>query len=131
MKRITKFLAGLGCLISIVGPVIALVLYPAANWLFWLAVIGIAMLVIDFVRSKDCSPHEVGEFAERLLNGNASGLDVDDYEHMNPKDPTLRDLWQSTITIGGLPEEWVALSEEKKSELREIIQKMKWTQKPD
>jgi len=118
-------LSRLGCLVSVLAPILALVLYPTANWLFGFVVIGIAILVVDRITSKDRSPQEVGEFAERLLNGNDSGWDVDDYEHLNPKNPRLRELWQSTMSIGGLPEEWVGLNQEKKNELRAIIQKMK------
>lgn len=125
MKRIARILSRLGCLISVLAPIVALVLYPTANWLFGFAVIGVAILVVSFMTSKERSPQEVGELGERLLNGNASGLDVDDYEHLNPKDPRLRELWQSTMSIGGLPEEWVGLHQEKKSELREIIERIK------
>lgn len=112
------------------APIVALVVYPSANWLFWFLTIGIAILAVDLVTSKDSSPQEVRDFAERLLNGNASGWDVDDYEHLNLKDPRLRELWQSTISIGGLPEEWVRLNEGKKNDLREIIRKMKQAQLP-
>jgi len=124
MKRSTQILSRLGCLISVVAPIIGLVVYPTANWLFWFVLVGIAIVALDVMTSKDPLPQEVAEFAERLLNGNSNGWDVDNYEHLNPKDQRLRDLWLSTMSIGGLPEEWVSLNEEKKSELREVIQKL-------
>jgi len=105
----------------VVAPIIGLVVYPTANWLFWFVLVGIAIVALDVMTSKDPLPQEVAEFAERLLNGNSNGWDVDNYEHLNPKDQRLRDLWLSTMSIGGLPEEWVSLNEEKKSELREVI----------
>ncbi len=103
MIRIARILSRLGCLVSVLAPIVAFALYPTANWLFGFAVIGVAILVVSLMTSKERSPQEVGEFGERLLNGNASGLDVDHYEHLNPKDPRLRELWQSTMSIGGLP----------------------------
>jgi hypothetical protein len=72
MKRIARILSRLGCLISVLAPIVALVLYPTANWLFGFAVIGVAILVVGFMTSKERSPQEVGEFGERLLNGNAA-----------------------------------------------------------
>ena len=115
----------LGCLVSLLAPIVALVLYPNAKWLFGFVLIGIAILVVNFMTSKELSPLEVSEFAQRLLNGDVAGLDVDHYEHLNLKDPILRELWQSTMSIGGLPEGWVGLNKDTKNELREIIQKMK------
>lgn len=124
MKRIARILSHLGCLVSVLAPVVALLLYPNANWLFGLALIGIAILAVDFMTSKEPSPQEVGELAQRLLNGSVAGLDVDHYEHLDLKDPILRELWQSTMSIGGLPEEWVGLNQDRKNELLEIIRKM-------
>jgi hypothetical protein len=125
MKKLARTLSNVGCLVSVLAPIVALVLYPNANWLFGFALIGVAILVVSFMTSKELSPQEVGEFAQRLLDGRVAGLDVDDYEHLNLKDPILRELWQSTMSIGGLPEEWVELNQDRKNELREIIRKMK------
>jgi hypothetical protein len=125
MKKLARTLSNVGCLVSVLAPIVALVLYPTANWLFGFALIGVAILVVSFMTSKELSPQEVGEFAQRLLDGRVAGLDVDDYEHLNLKDPILRELWQSTMSIGGLPEEWVELNQDRKNELREIIRKMK------
>jgi hypothetical protein len=63
--------------------------------------------------------------AEALLSGSYGGWDVDDYEHMNPRDPKVRNLWQSTIAVGGLPEGWAGLDDLKKKELREVIQRLR------
>jgi hypothetical protein len=125
MKKLARTLSNVGCLVSVLAPIVALVLYPNANWLFGFALIGVAILVVSFMTSKELSPQEVGEFAQRLLDGRVAGLDVDDYERLNLKDPILRELWQSTMSIGGLPEEWVELNQDRKNELREIIPKMK------
>jgi hypothetical protein len=75
-----------------VAPIIGLVVYPIANWLFWFVLLGIAIVVFDAMTSKDHPPQEVADFAERLLDGNSWGWDVDDYEHLNPRDPRLNDL---------------------------------------
>jgi hypothetical protein len=125
MKRTTQMLSRLGCLISVVAPIVGLVVYPTANWLFWFVLVGIPIVVVDLMTSKDPLPQEVAEFAERLLNGNFSGWDVDNYEHLKLRDPRLKDLWLSTMSIGGLPEEWAGLNEKKKNELREVIDKLR------
>jgi len=67
----------------------------------------------------------VADRAEQLLNGTFGGWDVDDYEHLNPRAPRLRELWRRTMAVGGLPEEWVNLDSRKKTELREIIAAMR------
>jgi len=74
---------------------------------------------------KDPKPEAVADRAERLLNGTSHGWDVDDYEHLNPHEPRLRELWQRTMAVGGLPEEWVRLDGSKKTELRDIIAAMR------
>ncbi len=74
---------------------------------------------------KDPTPQKVAERAEALLYGNYAGWDVDDYEHLNPKDPILRDLWHCTMSIGGLPEEWVRLDEERKEQLKQVIGRLR------
>ena len=76
----------LGCLLSIAALLIALVIYPAARWLFFVPVILLGSLLIAGRLRKDPKPSEVADFAEKLLNGNGYGWDVDDYEHINPRD---------------------------------------------
>ena len=63
----------------------------------------------------------MAELAEGILNGASAAWDLDDYEHWNPTDPEVRTLWTRTMTVGGLPEEWVRLEEAQKNELRSII----------
>ncbi len=90
-----KFASRLGCLLSVLGPLIALVLYPSAKWLFAFALIGVAVLVLNHLLAPDPTPNDVAGRAERLLNGTSAGWDVDDYEHLNPHERRLNDLWQS------------------------------------
>jgi len=122
MKQI---LARVGCLVSVLATLTAIVVYPRANWLFAFVLIGILIVVLDLLRSKKFTPREVADFAERILRGHSQGWDIDDYEHLNPRDPHVKDLWRSTMTVGGLPEEWVRLDEAKKRELLEIIQRLR------
>jgi len=64
---------------------------------------------------------------EQFLNGQTWGWDVDDFEHQGIKNPTLKDHWRRSLEIGGHPEDWVRLDEEKKEQLREIIRKLRST----
>ena len=125
MKGILRVLFRAGCLISLLAPIFAIVLYPKANWLFALPLAGIGLLVFAILTRQGPTPLEVADRAERLLDGNAQGWDVDDYEHMNPKDPKLKDLWLRTMTVGGLPEQWPGLDGEKKNLMREIIAQLR------
>jgi SAM-dependent methyltransferase len=97
MERLPKLLSKMGCLISVAGPIVALVLYPRGKWLFALAGLGIAVIVIDILLAKDATPDEIADLAERLLDGTPAGYDVDDYEHLNPREPQLRELWARTM----------------------------------
>jgi hypothetical protein len=125
MDKAAKFASGMGCLLSVLGPIVALVLYPRATRLFAFALIGLVVLVLNHLMAKDPTPLDFADRAERLLNGTAYGWDVDDYEHLNPCEPQLRELWRRTMATGGLPEEWTRLDENKKSELRDIIRALK------
>jgi len=123
MKQVAQIVFRAGCLVSLLAPVLAVVLYPRAKWLFGLVLIGVALLVFIVLTRKDPTPQEVADRADRLLSG--TGGDVDDYEHLNPKDPVLKNLWRSTMEVGGLPEEWVRLDAAKQNEMREIIRKLR------
>jgi len=79
------------------------------------------ILAIIALKSKKATPQEMAELAEGIVNGTSGAWDVDDYEHWNPKDAEARTLWNRTMTLGGLPEEWVRLDEAQKNELRSII----------
>jgi len=125
MRKIAQFMFGSGCLVSVLAPIVGLVLYPRANWLFAFVFVGIALIPFNVLTAKPPTPREVAERAERLLHGDYGSYDVDDYEHLNPKDPQLRELWQRSMAIGGLPEEWVRLNEAKRNEVREIIRDLR------
>jgi hypothetical protein len=121
MRDPKNILIGVGCLISVLAPLAGIVLYPKANWLFAFVVLGIALIALASLTRKDPTPEEIAERAERLLNGTSAGWDVDDYEHLRPTEPHLRELWQKTIALGGLPEEWVRLDDGRKRELQSVI----------
>jgi hypothetical protein len=125
MKQATQMLFRAGCLVSVLAPIVAIVLYPSTKWLFAFVLLGVGLLIFGIITAKDPTPEELADCAERLLSGTYAAWDVDDYEHANPKDPVLKDLWRSTMSAGGLPEEWVRLDEEKQNEIREIIRKLR------
>ncbi len=114
-----------GRLVSVLAPVLAIVLYPRAKWLFAFVLIGVALLIFRIRNAKDPTPEELADQAERILSGRDMDWDVDDYPHLHPKDLVLKDLWRSTMSVGGLPERWVRLDEEKQNEIREIIRKLR------
>jgi hypothetical protein len=124
-SKATRLTFGAGCLVSVLGPLIAIVIYPRVNWLFGGLLVGIALLAIAALKSKKATPQEMAELAEGILNGTSGAWDVDDYEHWNPKDPEVRTLWNRTMTVGGLPEEWARLDEAQKNELRSIIRTLR------
>jgi hypothetical protein len=76
--------------------------------------------------SKPITPQELADLAQRILDRRDRGLDVDLYEHANPKDPELKDLQIETLQFG-LPEEWIRLGDAK-NRLRAIIDEMKQLQ---
>jgi hypothetical protein len=124
-KKATKFRAGLGCLISIVASLLAALLYPRAKWLLAFVPIGIAVVILNALLTKDPTPQALADEVGRLLTGNYGGWDVDDFEHQRIRDPQLRELWRRSMDIGGLPEGWVRLNEERRSQLQEIIRKLR------
>src|SRR5256885_7676923 len=91
-----------GCLVSVLAPLIGFVLYPKANWLFAFVLVGIALIVLNVLTAKGPTPQELADRAECLLSGSSQGYDVDEYEHLNPKDPHLRELWHRSMA-GGRP----------------------------
>lgn len=121
MNKFAKRASGLGCLLSVAGPIAALVIYPKALWLFTFALIGVAVLVLNHVLRKDPSSRDVADQAQALLDGTSGTWDVDDYEHLNPREPQLRELWRRTLSVGGLPEDWPQLDDQKTNELRYLI----------
>jgi hypothetical protein len=125
MRRGIKFVFGLGCLTSVLGPILALLLYPKAEWLFGMALIGPAILWMNHRLAKDPTPQALADEVERLLTGNYGGWDVDDFQMRSIRDPVLRDLYRRTFSIGARPEEWVGLDEERKDQLRKIIAELR------
>lgn len=125
MKRAAKFGADLGCLISIVAPLFAALLYPRAKWLFAFVLIPVALLILGGLFAKDPTPQALADNMERLLTGSYGGWDVDDFEHQKIRNPQLRELWRRSMDVGGPPEKWVRLNEEQESQLREIIRKLR------
>lgn len=110
---------------SVRAPIIATVLYPRAKWLFAFLFLGIALVIVGIVTRKQPTPTEAADRAARLLDGSFGGYDVDNYEHLNPKDEQLNDLWQKMMGIGGLPEEWVKLDEAARKNLRKVIEEIR------
>ena len=124
MDRTARVTSQFGCLLSVLGPLVAIVLYPRARWLVAFALVGIAVLVLNGLFRRKPSALDVAEHAQRLLEGTGAAWDVDDYEHLNPQDRKLHELWSRTMVIY-LPEKWPQLDERRKTELRNIIQAMR------
>ncbi|MFZ0952008.1 MAG: hypothetical protein WAN17_07070 [Candidatus Sulfotelmatobacter sp.] len=124
-EKILKFVTGLGCLVSIAGPLLATVLYPRAKWLFALAVIGIAIVILAERTRKDPTPAALVDEIENLLTGNYGGWDVDGFEHRGIRNPTLREYYLKSMSIGGLPETWVRMTDAEKEQMREIIRQLR------
>jgi hypothetical protein len=120
-----------GCLFIVLAPLVGLLLYPSAKWLFGLAVIGVVLVSGVAVTRKDKNPQDVADLAERLLDGTDQGYDTEEYEHLNPKNSTMRTFWRKTKEVGGFPEDWAALEEAKKKELRTLIHDLRRTGQPD
>ena len=125
IEKTAKLASGFGCLVAIVAPIVALLIYPRANWLFAFALVGVAVLILNRLFAKDPTPRALADEIEGLLAGNFREWDVDDFEHRRIRDPQLRELWRDSMDVGGLPEEWIRLNEEKKKQLQEIICKLR------
>ena len=125
VRKLAKLGRGMGCLSAVAGPLLAVILYPRANWLFAFVLVGIAIIVLNGLLAKDPNPVDIADHAERLLNGTAQGWDVDHYEHLNPRSSALKELWQRSLDVGGLPEEWLRLDELRKAQLRQVIAELR------
>ena len=124
MRRLIKFASCLGCLASIAGPLLALILYPRNKWLAAFILIGFAILWLNRRFAKDPTPQALADQMEVLLTGNTVGWEVDDFEMQGIRDHQLRELHRRSMSVG-LPEEWVKLDEQRKNELREIIAQLR------
>ncbi|MGB0043616.1 MAG: hypothetical protein WBP91_10615, partial [Terriglobales bacterium] len=69
MKKAAKFASGLGCLVSVIAPLLAILLYPRANWLFAFMLIGVAVVAFNALWAKDPTPQDLADEIERLLTG--------------------------------------------------------------
>jgi hypothetical protein len=127
MVKAAKFASGLGCLTSISALLLAILLYPRANWLFAFVLLGIVVLVLNERLAKDPTPQALADEIERLLTGTYAGWDVDNFESHRIRDPQLKELWSKSMLAGphAAPEEWVGLDEEHKDRLREIIRELR------
>lgn len=87
---------------------------------------ALVLVLIFAVRSrKDPLPTDVADLAQQILNGTSAGWDIDDYEHLHPREPRLAALWKETMNVGGLPEEWIKLDDSAKLNLQKIIQEIR------
>jgi hypothetical protein len=125
MVKAAKFASGLGCLVSLLAPLLAIVLYPRANWLFAFVLAGVAVVALNNLLVKDPTPQGLADEIERLLTGKFSGWDVDDFESQRIRDPQLKELWRRSMAVGPAPEEWIGMGEEKKDRLREVIRELR------
>jgi hypothetical protein len=125
MNRAAKFLSQLGCLLAVLAPFLAFLLYPRAKWLFAFVLVGIAVLVLNHLFAKDPTPEDLADQIERLLTGHFGGYDVEDFEHQRIRDPQLKEFWHRSMAVGGLREEWVRLGEEQKQQLRAVIRELR------
>lgn len=128
MHKVIKLGSGIGCALAVLGPLTAVVLYPRAKWLFAFAIVGVAVLVLNHLLAKDPSPATVADQIEAFLNGESAGWDVDDFEHHHISNQQLRAAWLKSMEIGGQPENWARVDEEKKTQLRELVRSLRnWT----
>jgi hypothetical protein len=105
-------------LVVVAAGLIGLAVYTSAKWPIAILACALLVIVLRFWPRKDVDPREVANRAENLLNGTFGDWDVDDYEHLAVRDPQVREVWQKTLDVGGLPEEWIRLEEDKKSVIR-------------
>jgi hypothetical protein len=127
MIKAAKFASGLGCLTSLIAPLLAILLYPRAKWLFAFLLLGVAVLVLNVRLARDPTPEALADEIERLLTGRSAGWDVDNFESHRIRDPQLKELWRKSMLAGPhpAPEEWVGLDEAHKDRLREIIRELR------
>jgi hypothetical protein len=86
-------------LTSIICPLIAVVLYPRSRWLFAVALVGVVILMLLTRFSRVPSPIAVADHAQRLLDGTGGTWDVDDYEHLNPREPAFGQISQGADDV--------------------------------
>ena len=124
-RKALKFVTNLGCLTSIAGPLLAIILYPRAKWLFAFVLVGIVIVILNARLRKDPTPAALADEIENLLTGNYSGWAVDNFEHRGIRNPTLREYYLRSMSIGPLPERWVHMSDAEKDQMQEIIRQLR------
>ena len=126
MGKAIKLGSGIGCALAVLGPLTAVILYPRAKWLFAFALVGVGVLVLNHLLAKDPSPATLADQIEGFLTGwESAGWDVDDFEHQRISNPQLRASWLKSMEIGGHPEDWARLDEERKNQLRELARSLR------
>src|SRR5438876_10935424 len=105
MKRVLKIASSLGCLTSVVGPFLAVVLYPRNKWLFAFVLIGFAVLWLNRRFAKDPTAQALADQVENLLTGNDTAWDVDDFEMQRIRASRLHYLHRRCMTAGPT-DEW-------------------------
>lgn len=107
----------------------ALVLYPAARWLFAVPLAGIvtvvAFVLIDRYFGKDPTPDELANMIEAMLEGRTWGFDIDDFEYMRLRNAELAKIRRECYRSAGMPEEWPNASPEGQQALKKIIEKLR------
>src|ERR1700742_3770012 len=88
-------------LVVLVAGLVGLSIYTDAKWPVVILACAAFAIALRFWQKKDIHPKEVAERAQNLLNGTFGHWDVDDYEHLVPRDPQVRNLWQKTLDLGG------------------------------
>jgi hypothetical protein len=121
MEKVAQYSYRSGCLISVLAPLLGVLLYPRAKWLFAFVLVGLVLLVLAVLNQEDPTPPEIANLADSILRGTSAGWDIDNYEHLNPKDHEVRELWAKTMELCGAPEEWPKLDNESKDKLRGLI----------
>ncbi len=68
--------------------------------------------MLGIFKSRQRTPQSLEDLAERILNLQDRGLDVDGHPKADPRDPKVQDLHIRTFSFG-LPEEWMRLKQAK------------------
>jgi hypothetical protein len=127
MEKFAKPAIVLGFVMSVAAPLLGLLLYPRAEWLFALVLPGVAIFVLLSRFAPDPTPIGIATQIERLLNRRGfEEWDVDDFECLRIRDPQLKQLWLKAMGISPRPpEEWGLLNEAEKYKMCEVIRQLR------
>jgi len=92
MGKAAKRLSGLGCLVGVLGPLIAVLLYPRAKWLFGLVLVGIIVLALNHFLAKKPTREDVAESIESFVNGGGGPWDWDNFISCSIADKELEEV---------------------------------------